>query len=283
MISTFNLEKLSSLLKDFYTVTHIRITVFDEHFHEILSYPRERASFCRIIRRDRTSRERCARCDQQACLKAATMRDTYIYQCHAGLTEAITPIYLSSIVIGYLFFGHVFSYRTHECGWQEIQKKCASLPVSLPELKNACEQLTPMSSDYILSASHLLHAVASYLCLERMVTLRHENLPVQIDNYVNEHLAQPLDSDTLCRQFSIGKTRLYEISRESYGCGIAEHIRRMRIEKAKALLLDRPDLPVGEAAFACGFSDYNYFITVFKKYVGVSPKKFARKADKTSS
>ena len=277
MISTFNLEKLSSLLRDFYTVTHIRITVFDENFNEIASYPNRRAEFCRLIRQDEEAKERCVRCDKEACRRASSMHDTYIYQCHAGLTEAITPIHLSNIVIGYLFFGHVFSYPDHETGWQEISEKCRLLPVDSGKLKAACEKLSPMSADYIRPASHLLQAVASYLCLERMVTLRHENLPVQIDNYITSHLTEPIDSERLCSVFSIGKTRLYEIAKESYGCGIAEHIRRLRIEKAKALLTDRPDMPDSEAAFACGFTDYNYFITVFKKYVGISPGKFARK------
>ena len=281
MISTFNLEKLSSLLQDFYTVTRIRITVFDENFNEIVSYPGQRADFCRLVRQDEKAKERCARCDQEACRRASSMHDTYIYQCHAGLTEAITPIYLSSIVIGYLFFGHVFSYPDHETGWQIISEKCRLLPVDSEKLKAACKKLTPMNADYIRSASHLLQAVASYLCLERMVTLRHENLPMQIDNYITSHLTEPLDSERLCNVFSIGKTRLYEIAKESYGCGIAEHIRRLRIEKAKALLSDRPEIPVSEAAFACGFTDYNYFITVFKKYAGISPGKFARRSQST--
>ncbi len=43
MVSSLNIEKLTSLLKDFYTVTQIRITVFDESFREIASWPRERA------------------------------------------------------------------------------------------------------------------------------------------------------------------------------------------------------------------------------------------------
>lgn len=276
MISTFNLEKLSSLLKDFYTVTHIRITVFDEHFEEILSYPEQRADFCRLIREDPASLARCVRCDREACQQAANMHDTYIYQCHAGLTEAITPIYLSNIVIGYLFFGHVFSYPDFDSGWQNIAKKCRLLPADPDALKEACKKLALMDADYIRSASHLLHAVASYLCLERMATLRREDLPVQIDNYITAHLTEELDSQRLCDEFSIGKTKLYEIARESYGTGIAEHIRRLRVEKAKALLSDEPDLPVSEAAFACGFTDYNYFITVFKKYTGMSPRKFAR-------
>ena len=276
MISTFNLEKLSSLLKDFYTVTHIRITVFDEKFEEILSFPEHRADFCQILRRDPKVRDLCTDCDRKACRRAANMHDTYIYQCHAGLTEAITPIYLGNIVIGYLFFGHVFSYPDFETGWRQIREKCAAYPVDPAELEEACRQQTPMSADYILSASHLLHAVASYLCLERMATLRHENLPVQLDNYITEHLTEDLSAPVLCREFSIGKTRLYELAKENYGTGIADHVRKLRVEKARQLLAEDPALPVSEVASRCGFSDYNYFITVFKKLTGVSPGKFAR-------
>ena len=58
MISTFNLEKLSSLLQDFYTVTRIRITVFDENFNEIVSYPGQR--LISAVWSGRTKRRRSA-------------------------------------------------------------------------------------------------------------------------------------------------------------------------------------------------------------------------------
>ena len=74
-------------------------------------------------------------------------------------------------------------------------------------------------------------------------------------------------------KFEIGKTQLYEIAKQNYGTGIAEHIRLLKIEKAKQLLEDN-NLPLVEIASRCGFKDYNYFITVFKRVVGVSPKKY---------
>ena len=40
MISTFNLAKLNQLLEDFYTLTHIRITVFSDAFEELTAYPK---------------------------------------------------------------------------------------------------------------------------------------------------------------------------------------------------------------------------------------------------
>ena len=38
MISFFDLEKLRGLLKDYYAISHIRTTVFDENLNELVSY-----------------------------------------------------------------------------------------------------------------------------------------------------------------------------------------------------------------------------------------------------
>ena len=45
MISVFDLDKLRGLLKDFYQISRIRITVFDEDLNELCSYP-ERVPPC---------------------------------------------------------------------------------------------------------------------------------------------------------------------------------------------------------------------------------------------
>lgn len=275
MISSFDLTKLNSLLKDFYNLTQIRITVFDDTFHELAAYPEQIAPFCRIIRTDRQGEQECKLCDTRACEIAARRHSSYTYRCHAGLTESIAPLYLGNIVIGYLLFGHVFSYSSHEEGWKQIQPLCRNYHIDMEALKEACWERPVIAEDYITSASHILHAVASYLCLERMVSLRQQELPVRIDEYISAHFMEDIDVASICKEFDIGKTQLYEIARQNYGIGIAQHIRNLRIEKAKKLLEDS-ELPLAEIASRCGFSDYNYFITVFKRMVGVPPKKYAK-------
>lgn len=128
-----------------------------------------------------------------------------------------------------------------------------------------------ISEDYISSASHIMKAVASFLCMERMVSLRRQTLPVQIDTYIQKHFTEKIDAVSIARHFQIGKTKIYEIARQNYGIGIAEYIRKLRIGKARELLLNSPELPLAEVAYACGFDDYNYFITVFKRIVGMPP------------
>ncbi len=276
MISSFNIEKLTSMLRDFHTVTRIRITVFDENFHEIAAFPKEIAPFCQLIRTDASARAMCNRCDKDACQTAARRHGIYIYQCHAGLKEAIMPIYLGNLVIGYLFFGHVYAYGSYEEGWNIIKEKCANYQIGISELKTASRKQPLMSEDYILSSANLMQTIAAYLCMERLATLRRENLPVQIDSYIQEHLTEDISAKDICARFQIGKTQLYEIAKESYGTGIAEVIRLGRIEKAKSLLQNSPDLTISEIASRCGFRDYNYFFTVFRKVTGKSPKQFSR-------
>ena len=274
MISSFDLTKLNSMLKDFYNLTKIRITVFDERFHELTAYPRELADFCQIVRTDNTGASKCHLCDKDACAIAAKRRTPYTYRCHMGLTESIAPLILGNVIIGYLFFGHVFSYDSHEAGWEKIQKLCGELKVDQNKLKDACSQFPVITEDYISSASHILQAVASFLCLDRMVTLRQQELPVQIDEYILAHYTENISAMDLARIFHIGKTQLYEIAKQNYGVGIAEHIRNLRIEKAKVLLQDQSGLSLAEVASECGFQDYNYFITVFKRVVGIPPKAY---------
>lgn len=280
MISSFDMNKLNLLLKDFYNMTQIRITVFDDSFHELAAYPEQLAPFCRIIRSDTDAAAQCHHCDEQACKIASKRRTLYTYRCHAGLTESITPIIIGNIIIGYLLFGHVFSYASREEGWRQIQNACKNYSVDMPALKAACEKQPIIPENYISSASHIMQAVASYLCMERLVTLHQQALPVQLDEYIQAHYTENIDALYLARQFGIGKTQLYEIAKQNYGVGIAAHIRNLRMEKARQLLSEQPELSLIEVASACGYDDYNYFITVFKRVVGVPPRAYANSIQK---
>ena len=75
MLSTFDRVKLQELLRDFYTITRIRITVLDDGFQELAAYPRERPAFCRLLRENAAARAACARCDREACAQAARRRE----------------------------------------------------------------------------------------------------------------------------------------------------------------------------------------------------------------
>lgn len=92
MISVFDAEKLQKLLKDFYAITGIRITVFNENMQELVAYPKQVAPYCALIRESDEGLAACMDCDRQSCRVAAKKKKTHIYRCHAGFTEAVTPL-----------------------------------------------------------------------------------------------------------------------------------------------------------------------------------------------
>ena len=64
--------------------------------------------------------------------------------------------------------------------------------------------------------------------------------------------------------------------RRYYGATIGEYRRRLRLERAEAMLRKNVDLT--EVALACGFASHSHFCRVFKAAYGVSPSQF-RKSD----
>jgi len=274
MVSSFNIEKLQSMLQDFYNLTKIRITVFDETFEELAAFPEDVPQVCALIREDEKGWKACMASDARACQAAAKQKNPYTYRCHAGMTESIAPIYAGDILIGYLFFGNVFSYASHEVGWDKVRELCKPYHVDESDLKMAVWRQPLISEEYIASASHILQAVSAFLYHDRLVALKEQELPVQIDDYIATHYTEPLDAQTLCEQFGIGKTQLYKVCKQNYGTGVAEHIRALRIDKAKALLEEDQKRSIASISAECGFDDYNYFITVFKRETGVTPRQY---------
>ena len=209
------------------------------------------------------------------------MHQPYVYRCHAGLTEAVAPVFLGGIPIAYLLFGHLFSYPSKEEGWESVRKCCGTYALDEDRLRKYVAELPITQRDYILSASHILQAVASYLCMDRMVMLHRQDLPARVDEYVSAHYTEDLSAEALCEHFGIGRTQLYRIARQNYGCGIADRVRQLRIDLAKDLLSQDDPPPLTEIAARCGFSDYNYFITVFRRLAGMPPGKYRRQISRS--
>lgn len=279
MRPVFDFEKLNALLQDFYKLAGIRITVFDDQLRELTYVPEAGTPLCVLLRASGAI-DACHKCDQAACARAIARRhfDAQPYRCHAGLMEAVVPFYAQNTLAGYLILGQALVYPSYEAAFAAIERCCRPFGVESARLREACARMPLISEDYFHSATHILNAIASYLTLEKMATLKEDRIAERLDNYIHAHYTEALTAQSLCRQLQIGKTQLYALSKQLYGSGIAQKIRSLRIEKARQLLREHPNMRVNDVAEACGFSDYNYFISVFSRITGESPSRFRRHA-----
>ena len=97
----------------------------------------------------------------------------------------------------------------------------------------------------------------------------------ETDRYIAAHLSENITVDAICAAFRIGRTKIYELSMDYLGCGLAEYIRKQRIEHAKRMLSET-DMPITDIAFATGFADYNHFSRIFKKNTGISAREYRK-------
>jgi len=96
-----------------------------------------------------------------------------------------------------------------------------------------------------------------------------------VNTFLMEHLSEDLSVERLMDEFQVSRNKLYDSTTGYLGVGIAEHIRNLRINEAKRLLLETT-LPIHVISDKVGFNDYNYFCRIFKKIVGTPAKQYRK-------
>lgn len=90
-----------------------------------------------------------------------------------------------------------------------------------------------------------------------------------IRNNIHESINLKELSDKAC----MSTTSFYRYFKRELGMSPIEFILNEKIKHAKKLL-SNPNINVSEVSYATGFEDSNYFIRLFKKYEGVTPKQY---------
>ena len=103
----FDKHKLDELMIDFYNLTGIRLVVFDSSFTRVAAYPVSDCEFCKKIRSTPKGDDLCVKSDNEAFKYSKDMDYLHVYKCHAGLAEAVFPLKMNDIVIGYIMFGQI--------------------------------------------------------------------------------------------------------------------------------------------------------------------------------
>ncbi|SDO04327.1 two-component system, response regulator YesN [Paenibacillus sp. yr247] len=94
-----------------------------------------------------------------------------------------------------------------------------------------------------------------------------------IKQYIHENYAREITIAELAENVYISRNYLSQIFKNATGETINNYIIRVKMEKAKVLLLERK-LKIYEVANHVGYNNIPYFSTTFKKYFGITPAEF---------
>jgi AraC-like DNA-binding protein len=236
---------------------------------------RHEGSWCALM----AARSRsCANCLQvQEQLAEQSVNEPHTVTCGAGLCETMVPVRLGERLVGYLQTGQIFHKTPTEPQFERTVKLMneRGVEATRQEMREAYFSTRSMPARQHESAVKLLAIFAQHLAiLSNQILVRQENAepPVitKAKKFIEEHQTEDISLGEVAKAVNTSSFYFCKMFRKITGINFTDYLARLRIERAKNLLLN-PNLRISEIAFEVGFQSLTHFNRVFKRILGQSP------------
>jgi len=93
-------------------------------------------------------------------------------------------------------------------------------------------------------------------------------------NYIEQNYNDTLSLQNLAKIVYMNPSYFSTLFKQQTGYGFSDYLVQVRIEHAKKLLIDQPNLKSYEIASLIGYKDAKYFTQAFKKLTGYTPMEY---------
>lgn len=234
--------------------------------------------FCALMAERSRACAACLRTQEQLAQTAVSCPGSVT--CAYGLCETAVPVKLGNQTIGLLQTGQVMRQKPTEASYRRATASAAELGVDLktPAARDAYFSTPVVSAQKLEAATSLLVTFADHLSMKsNQIALQVANAepPVitKAKQFIRDHLAEDLSLGQVSSAVHTSTFYFCKLFRKVTGGTFTGFVSRLRIEKAKDLLLN-PNLRVSEIAYEVGFQSLTHFNRVFRKLAGESPTKY---------
>jgi AraC-like DNA-binding protein len=235
--------------------------------------------FCALMSQHGSACAACLRFQEKAARRSVPAGSTM--ECLHGLCETAVPIYAADrSVIGYLRTGQVFHRRPSAGDFKRVLKRLARWGTKLDEnkLRSAYFATPVIKPARYHSIVGLLHFLAQHLSiLSNQIVLQNSLLEIPaISNakkFIHTHYTNNLTLRQVAGAVHVDPFSLSRKFKKMTGINFSHYISRLRVEKAKDLLLN-PHHRVIEIAFEIGFGSLTHFGRTFRQIVGLNPTEY---------
>jgi two-component system, response regulator YesN len=103
----------------------------------------------------------------------------------------------------------------------------------------------------------------------------HSRVIIQVVDYISNHYKEDISLFLLSEYTGKSKNYLGHLFKKEMNVSFVDFLNDIRIGEAKKRLKNTDEM-IYEISEAVGFSDYKYFSSIFKKYVGISPLSYRK-------
>jgi Transcriptional regulator containing an amidase domain and an AraC-type DNA-binding HTH domain len=98
----------------------------------------------------------------------------------------------------------------------------------------------------------------------------------RVVDYLHANLNKDFQMDSLALETGISRGHLSRLFRQTMGIPMKSYLLKMRVEKAKEIILIEKDISLTDVAERCGFYDSAHLSHEFRRFFGVTPSKLRR-------
>lgn len=257
----------------------VSISGFGNRFYpftkELLNYDIHLHSVCFYIKQNSITTGKCV-------LNKKRLNDSPISSpiyscCYAGVEEYVIPVfYKGECLMRINLSGFRGNLRKSQKFMERIKKQCGSdfmkhyneLSENPPSLDEALSFIKPIEYMAISLYKHCLE-------LNKLddSTSSTKHAYIMALQYIDNNFMYPLSCESLAKELNYSCSYMQYIFKKEGNTSVKAYINSVRLNQAR-YLLSHSDIKIIDIAYACGFSDSNYFSSAFKNKFGVSPKGF---------
>jgi len=239
---------------------------------------RKESPFCWLVAQKSRACAACLQVQQKLSETATQQAQTVI--CPLGLCDTAVPVRLGDRLIGFLQTGQVFRRKPTAAQFDRTVKLARDwgVDVDAEELKKAYFGTRVLAAKEYDSMVKLLAIFAQHLSMvSNQIVVRQGNAepPVvtRAKEFIQEHQGEELSLGQVAKAVNTSTFYFCKMFKKITGLNFTDYVSRVRIEKAKNLLLN-PNLRVSEIAYEVGFQSLTHFNRMFKRILGLSPTEY---------
>ena len=271
-----NKAEIVTVLYELHKITGFRVSLHGADYGEIAASPSEMLPFCERVHGIPGEHERCLECDRVACRRALESKETHIYNCRFGLTEAVSPLYNFGTLTGFLMMGQV---AKNESAKQLAEARLSEIIRDAKGARELSDTIPRVKEDMVSSYVKIMTICAQYLTLSNAIPSAKPTVAELAKRYIGENVQKKICITDICNELGCSKSTLLTTFKSKYGITVNTYITESKLELAVHLLLDG-DMTISEIAAETGFSDQSYFSKVFSAKYGTPPSEY--RAEKRS-
>ena len=234
--------------------------------------------FCALMARKSKACAACLRVQQE--LAETSVERPNTVTCPVGLSDTAVPVKMGDRLVGFLHTGQIFLKSPSEAQFERTKKLADEWGVdaSPADLRRTYFASPVLKSRQHSAAVDLLTIFAGHLSLvgNQIVVQRNNAVPPVIAkaiDYIREHQSEDLSLGQVARAVNTSTFYFCKIFRKAMGINFTDYLSRLRVERAKNLLLN-PNHRISEVAYEVGFQSLTHFNRVFRKILGQSPTEY---------